>query len=754
MIMTLGIYAQGIVVVGQVIAEDSVPLTSAEVWFANTNTGTITNEEGFFYLRSTKPHKYLNVQIIGYKPQHIKLDYGHDQMLQVVMEEDIALLSEITVGPDDKQVSQLMKNVYLNRDNHPNVASQEINTQLNLANIPNKMLQKKIFRDIKDGVIDKNDTSFSIPAYRASSVTQETGQVFLYEEGLPVFDNGQWRELIASYTPSINLYRPNVTIAGANFASPVCKSPKFYYKLYLVDSVLVDGKKQYQVLFKPKSTNGLYLQGTLMIDSATYAIEGADIETSPYTNVNILNKFSYKLEKGKTTQALSLGYNPFKVEGMDVFGFMLFTDKNDLSFTDSQNGNLDSLVQARADSLAQDSVSKFMKLVSSSFVVKTVAFVVDFLMTEYIHAGPIDIGPVCNMFHYNTHDGATPVISLRTNAKTCKYFTIGGYYGFAHKIHEHLYGGNLQFMTKNEHHIFGLHYDHKQYKFGFDENYVLFENNVLDADHLTNSIRQLKVQNVSTMIRSIAAIRYTYSNRYDNTNFMFKTDLFGQRIGEIGLDNIGFHYDIRLSWNQKYLDTFFNKYWLGTKYPVVHAYGEFGYYDAGGGVKSHYGKIGLYANQIVPVGFGKLSWTFNTAAVIGSAPYPMLIYPRASRGAYVIPPDFSLLNQMEFASDIYFGLTLRYQTQGFIFGYIPKVQKLGIREDIYFNMCYGTLSERHGNVMPLPEHICEWKKVPYMECGFGLSNILSLARIQFMFRLTYRDNPDAQLFKVKWSVEI
>lgn len=120
----------------------------------------------------------------------------------------------------------------------------------------------------------------------------------------------------------------------------------------------------------------------------------------------------------------------------------------------------------------------------------------------------------------------------------------------------------------------------------------------------------------------------------------------------------------------------------------------------------------------------------------------------------------TLMNQMEFASDMMTIATLRYQTHGYLFGYIPVVKKLGIREDIYFNICYGTLSAKQielynrQNAGQSPAAINGFAKLPYIECGFGLSNILSFFRLQFMFRVTYRNNRDAQLFGVKLALEI
>lgn len=733
-------YSQDIVIIGQVIDNDSTPLRQADVWFPGTKIGTTTNDEGFFLLRSHSPQRYLNISVVGFKQKHLKLDYGHDQMIHIMMEEEVSFLEEITVSPDNGKVIGIINHIYRNR--HVNETqtrdTTESELQINLTDLPNSLMQKRLFRNIEKGIIDRNDSAFSLPAYH---MVNNDGK--LTEKSLPVFTLQQWHQIAESYSPKVNLYDPYITILNSNFVSPVTKSPKLYYNYYLVDST--ESPKRYVIRFKPKSTNGLYLQGTITADSLTGRIEEASVETSPYTNINILNSFKWTDSDSIGSQALSLGINPMKIDNFNLMGLLFFANRKYGTLHKDNNIQLQS-TDEKIDSIAN---TPFVRFVKTTF---------DLLLTQYIHAGPIDIGPIFNMLHFNQHDGITPAISLRSNAMMLDRFTIGGYFGYAHKAEEMLYGGNMQYMTPDRRGIIGLFYDHKSYKYGFDETFVFDENNINDADNLCNALFQKK-HRATNEIRSIATVRFTFNDKVGKTNITFKSELYGQRIHHVGIDNLGLRCDIRLGWEQKHLDTYFNRHWLKGKYPVVHIFGEAGYYDDNG-TRSHYGKTGIYIAQKVPVGFGHLSWTAQASALIGTAPFSMFIYPRSARGTLYMNSDFTLMNQMEFAADMMTAATLRYQTHGYLFGYIPWVKKLGIREDIYFNICHGSLSDKQVelynrlNAGQSPVGINGFAKMPYIECGFGLSNILSYFRIQFMFRATYRNNPGAQLFGVKWSAEI
>jgi hypothetical protein len=114
---------------------------------------------------------------------------------------------------------------------------------------------------------------------------------------------------------------------------------------------------------------------------------------------------------------------------------------------------------------------------------------------------------------------------------------------------------------------------------------------------------------------------------------------------------------------------------------------------------------------------------------------------------------------MELMSNYYAALNIRYQTRGYIFGYIPYIKHLGIREDIIFNIGYGYLSNKYksDNILALPTNLNNdksWNKKPYIECGFGFSNIFKIGDIAFIWRLTHRNStsPDAQNFGIKWRV--
>lgn len=738
--VTTPIVAGDIIVIGQVMSADSIPLAAANVWFSGTNNGGTTNDEGFFYLRSNTPQRSIIISVVGYHRKTVKLEYGRDQMLSIFLDEEYSPLNDIVVSPDNSEAINIINNVYRHRKDSLLPYNRRTTTYVNLTDLPTHTLQRRLFNDINSGIISRNDSTYSLPAY----YSVKTGDLYLAENFLPVIERDHWHNLIQSFSPSVNLYKTYITILGYNFLSPISRSSSIYYNIYLRDSTVTRQGKTYHLLFKPKSTNGLYFQGTLDIDSATWRIVSSNVKTSPYTNINILNSFTFSHNDTASSQAISLGINPLKVKNMNAVSAMIF-ENSDFSYipkpllTDSNDTRIDSI--------------------KGSKLVNAIKYTFDLLLAQHIHIGPLDIGPVFNLFHYNKRDGATPLISLRTNQGCLNLVSFGGYFGYAHQARRMLYGGNIKVRTKDTQNQWAFAYDHKSYKYGFDDTHIFDENNINDADNLMNSLSQISMYSTNDF-RTIISASYSYETKVSNTDLRFGTSIYAQRIDcdysqlqndtsdFSDIDNLGLKADIRIAWKQRSYNSYFQKYYFNSSLPVIHLYGEYGY-QKNIENKGHYGKIGIYVEQKTPIGFGRLTWTARASGTFGNVPFSLLEYIRTSRGSLNIVNDFTLLNQLEFASDALFSATLRYQTHGYIFGYIPEIKRLGIREDLYFNICYGILSCN----TQLHSQSLKWGNLPYIECGFGLSNLLSFFKIQFMFRCTYRDNPDAQLFSVKWAAE-
>lgn len=777
---------QEIVVIGQVLsAHDATPLAAANVWFKGTNIGTTTNNDGFFILRSNEPQKLLTVSVVGYKKRTVKLDYGKDQMVEIALHENSSFLEEIVVMPNQDDALKLLDRVRKNR--HVNDPEYATNIRLvkdrtmyaNVANVKSQMLRRKLFKDLSSGAIAQTDTTYSLPIYalqqtETQTIMPDTASEIIScktEKAINVLESNNWNQLLASYLPTVNPYRPYMTLLGSNFMSPIAKNARIYYNLYLSDSISTDYGKTYLLTFKPKRDEGLLLRGTMSIDSASAAITAITYSTASFAPVNFLNNYSYSMtsENVKTMffpktekQFLDLQLIPNLPKQHHSLGTILSNN----AYTKEIQLLSDTLTriqpQIATDTLEDEKIKSIFSGIDSvnqSRIQRFASWVVDVALNQYFHIWKIDLGPILNLYHYNRYEGVSPRLSLRSGKSFAKHFSFGGYYGYGFNDHQHKYGGQIQWeFGRNKRHYLAFYYDHKVERYGYDDLHVVKQNRVHDIDHLLSVLSQLH-QYPTLALHKRMNIEY----RYEKPGFRFNTDVRTENIygnsympyiqNGKALDKItviGLKAGVRLSWKEKTLDQYFHRMYMKSAYPIVNITAEIGGFgaDQNTGI---YGRFNVYAHQTVPIGFGRLRWGVQGSAVVGNVPWPLLTMVRSSRGVYFHDTDFSLLGQLELMADLFVSASLNYQTRGYIFGYIPGIKRLGIRENLIFKIGYGGLREGHRHMLALPSMVQSWNKMPYIEAGVGLSNILYIGDIQFIWRLTHRNSPEGSNFGILWK---
>ena len=90
---------------------------------------------------------------------------------------------------------------------------------------------------------------------------------------------------------------------------------------------------------------------------------------------------------------------------------------------------------------------------------------------------------------------------------------------------------------------------------------------------------------------------------------------------------------------------------------------------------------------------------------------------------------------------------------------IPLFKKLKLREVVSFRGLWGRLKEDNNpavnpELFELPPGVVYQSlgKKPYMEMGVGIDNILKLFRVDYVWRLTYRDTPGVDRHGVRFQL--
>ena len=88
-----------------------------------------------------------------------------------------------------------------------------------------------------------------------------------------------------------------------------------------------------------------------------------------------------------------------------------------------------------------------------------------------------------------------------------------------------------------------------------------------------------------------------------------------------------------------------------------------------------------------------------------------------------------------------------YYANGALFNRIPLLKYMKLREVFAFRGLYGSLSKKNNplynkDLFVFPKGSTEMDKMPYMECSVGLDNIFTILRVDYVWRLTYRESPN------------
>lgn len=82
---------------GVVIDEFGEPVAFANVLFKNSTEGTITNDDGRFYMESPNNHSILQISFVGYETLNLTLETKVTYKIEAVLKESGEELNEVVI---------------------------------------------------------------------------------------------------------------------------------------------------------------------------------------------------------------------------------------------------------------------------------------------------------------------------------------------------------------------------------------------------------------------------------------------------------------------------------------------------------------------------------------------------------------------------------------------------------------------------------------------------------------------------------
>jgi len=374
---------------------------------------------------------------------------------------------------------------------------------------------------------------------------------------------------------------------------------------------------------------------------------------------------------------------------------------------------------------------------------------------------PFDLGPINSIISGNKLEGLRLRVGGMTTAHLNKHWFVNGFaaYGFRDEKWKYRTELTYSFTPKKEHPLeFPIHSLRVLYEYDINKlgQRYLYAN----QDDVILSIKRSNDERTTYLRKAEMAYKQEFHSGFsydisvrNTTEYATRLVHFQQKKSDesvIFLENYTMseaEVKLRYAPNEKFLQTRNNRFSTNLDSPIFtlsHSIGQKGFLGAD------------YTRNFTEIGFRKHFWisNFGYADVILKAgkvwdkvPFPLLIIPNANLSYIIQPETYTLMNAMEFLNDQYASWDVTHHFNGYMFSRTPLLKKLKWREVVSFRGLYGGLSDKNNpdissGLFLFPERSYQMTHIPYMELGVGLENILKILRVDYVWRLTYRDHPN------------
>ncbi len=515
--LLLGLHAsaQQTVVTGHVFEKgknESLPFVS--VGFKGTTIGMTTDFEGNFKLATSQPVDSLVISFVGYKTVVKKVKLGQTQHFEIGLEEQMAMMKEVTVRPKlnpalrivNKAVKMRNVNDYALLNSYQYDSYNKTDVAMN--NISEKMKKNKLLQPLKQ-LFDtahqmKNEDGKSIlpifisetqsqyfynanPSKNKEIIKANTVMGFGISEGSYVVD------MLGTSLLQFNFSENWMRILGKDFISPLASNSHNYYLYTLRDSTFIDGVKCYEIKLELRRASDLGFWGTMWIADSTFALRRISAEISPNANINFIERLKIQQEQLPTAAGPWL---PVKTRAIielarvtdNTGGFVAKMYRSNSNLVVNQpkpDEFFDVAIERETSSTEKDSTfwantrpEQFTATERQMFtmidsvknlpIVRTYTDIIRLITEGYYRTPKVDLGPYIFLVNYNQVEGLRLRVGFRTNQFLSTNWYYRGYVAYGFKDEKIKYGAGVErilshkkwstigFHHKNDNDILGV----------------------------------------------------------------------------------------------------------------------------------------------------------------------------------------------------------------------------------------------------------------------------------------------------------
>ena len=621
-------------------------------------------------------------------------------------------------------------------------------------------------------------------------------------DGIQQFLNEVFRE--------VDIFKNDIPLFLQRFVSPLSTIGPNYYKYYLLDTLNVNGQKCVDLGFVPFNSETFGFTGHLFVTlDSTFFVQKAILNVPKDINLNFVSgmtieqtfertpdstriitkddiNVNFKLsEKSKGMYARRLNiYSNHSFDEPDAERALVFKESAPvITLKDAYQQSEDFWTSNRPEEAIKknpNSVEKLMAKFRSVPIFYITEKVVSVLVSGYIptNKDPLkskfEFGPMNTAISGNAIEGARFRVGGTTTTAFSRNLFFDGYMAYGTKDEKLKYDGLVEYSFN----------DRKEYRKEFPLNWIrleyMYHINQLGQQYMYASKDNMFLawkRQKDTRATYLRQAELTYYHEHYNglaygavirnrREYATEYAVF-DRIGPDGAISPVKSYDMtelelkfRYAKDEKFYQT------RNLRYPITFDALIFNFSHVmakkdllGSSYDYHRTDIGIQKRFWFSA-FGYVDLITKAGKVWNKVPYPLLILPNANLSYTIQPESYTNMNAMEFISDEYASWDLTYYMNGNLLNRLPLVKKLKWREVFCFRGLWGHLTDKNNpmnggeGLYLFPNGSYTLGKAPYMEASIGIENIFKFLRLDYVWRLNYRDHPGIQTKGVRFMMRM
>jgi len=488
---------------GVVTDNTGMPIAFANIIFTNSSEGTITNDNGHFYMESDETYDAIKVSFIGYETKEVVLEQRVNYGMEIVMVESAEQLQEVVVytGKQSKKnnpaIDILRKIWAKKRENGVRKFKQYQydkyeKIEFDLNTIDSALIKSKLFKGLEFMFEDLDTSRITgktyLPMFLNETFSKVYGDNILDKEKEDVLGNKNsgfsGNQSITAFVEDLysdyDIYDNYLKFFDKSFTSPLSKTGIDVYNYVLSDSTFIDDKWCYNIIYYPRRKNELTFKGDFWVNDTTYAIKKINMQVTKSANINWVKEIYIEQDFEVVSDSVFLLKRDYMLSDFSfskkedsrgvygkrttVFDNYKFNNRRPDEFYKAVSDPYDPRVfsqdsvfwkNARLESLSDDESGIFELLDTLKTVPKfrTYYDIVSVLGSGYIEIDKwnIDLGDIYSSVGFNDAEGIRFRGGARTYFDQNDMWRLEGYlaYGFNDKKFKHGFLGKFLVDRKN-----------------------------------------------------------------------------------------------------------------------------------------------------------------------------------------------------------------------------------------------------------------------------------------------------------------